>query len=88
MVMPMVVFLLILGVTFSGSGHYTKCEIIWCKLNIIGCRALYLGSFYRPQPSLIGQKKYLERLSVMMSNKNAHGLVGVTLIVGILIGAP
>ena len=23
------------------------CEIIWCKLNIIGCRTLYLGSFYR-----------------------------------------
>ena len=26
----------------------TDCEIIWCKLNIIGCRTLYLGSFYRP----------------------------------------
>ena len=26
----------------------TDCEIIRCKLNIIGCRTLYLGSFYRP----------------------------------------
>ena len=25
-----------------------NCEIIWCKLNIIGCRTLYLGSFYHP----------------------------------------
>ena len=24
----------------------TNCEIVWCKLNIIGCRTLYLGSFY------------------------------------------
>ena len=28
----------------------TNCEIVWCKLNIIGCRTLYLGSFYRPPP--------------------------------------
>ena len=26
----------------------TNCEIVWCKLNIIGCRTLYHGSFYRP----------------------------------------
>ena len=26
----------------------TGCEIIWCKLNIIGCRTLHLGSLYRP----------------------------------------
>ena len=26
----------------------TNCEIVWCKLNNIGCRTLYLGSFYRP----------------------------------------
>ena len=25
-----------------------NCKIVWCKLNIIGCRTLYLGSFYRP----------------------------------------
>ena len=40
----------------------TKCEIIWCKLNIIGCRTLYLGSFYRP-PRFRTQElelKYLE----------------------------
>ena len=39
----------------------TDCEIIWCKLNIIGCRTLYLGSFYRPpnrKPEI--EKKYLE----------------------------
>ena len=26
----------------------TNCEIVQCKLTIIGCRTLYLGSFYRP----------------------------------------
>ena len=25
-----------------------KCEVVWCKLNIIGCRTLYLGSVYCP----------------------------------------
>ena len=31
----------------------TSCEIVWCKLNIIGCKTLYLGSFYRPLTRLI-----------------------------------
>ena len=55
----------------------------WCKLNIIGCRTLYLGSFYRPpnrKPEI--EKEYLEAfnqsLTRIMSNKNAHVLVGVT----------
>ena len=26
----------------------TECKIVWCKLNILGCRTLYLRSFYRP----------------------------------------
>ena len=25
----------------------TNCEIVWCKLNIIGSRTLYLVSFYK-----------------------------------------
>ena len=39
----------------------TECEIVWCKLNIIGCRTLYRGSFYRPpnrKPEI--EKEYLE----------------------------
>ena len=54
----------------------------WCKLNIIGCRTLYLGSFYRPPkfPTQELELKYLEdfntSLSGIMSNKNAHVLVG------------
>ena len=31
----------------------TNCEIVWCKMNIFGCRTLYLGSFYRPLTRLI-----------------------------------
>ena len=56
----------------------TKCEIIWCKMNIIGCRTLYLGSFYRPPNRT--EKDYLEAFNIsltrIMSNKNAHVLVG------------
>ena len=59
----------------------THCEIIWCKLNIIGCRTLYLCSFYRPpnrKPEI--EQKYLEAfnssLTRIISNKNAHVLVG------------
>ena len=39
-----------------------NCEIIWCKLNIIGCRTLYLGSFYRP-PRCI-DSEYLTELMI------------------------
>ena len=60
----------------------TACEIVWCKLNIIGCRTLYLGSFYRPpnrKPEI--EKAYLEAfnqsLTRIMTNKNAHVLVVV-----------
>ena len=56
----------------------TNCEIVWCKLNIIGCRTLYLGSFYRPPDKI--DNEYLEEfnssLSRIMSNRNAHVLVG------------
>ena len=55
-----------------------KCEVVWCKLNIIGCRTLYLGSFYRrPRPF---EQDYLmefnRSLTRIMSNKIAHVLVG------------
>ena len=70
----------------------TECETVWCKLNIIGCRTLYLGSFYRPpnrKPEI--EKEYIlafnSSLNRIMSNKNAHALFGVTSIVGILSGA-
>ena len=56
----------------------TNCKIVWCKLNIIGCRTLYLGSFYRPPDKI--DNEYLEEfnssLSRIISNRNAHVLVG------------
>ena len=56
----------------------TNCEIVWCKMNIIGCRTLYLGSFYRPPDKI--DNDYLEEfnssLSRIMSNGNAHVLIG------------
>ena len=55
-----------------------KCEVVWCKMNIIGCRTLYLGSFYRP-PKRIEEEYLMEfnkSLTRIMSNKNAHVLVG------------
>ena len=58
----------------------TNCEIVWCKLNIIGCRTLYLGSFYRsPHPDKIDNEcleEFNSSLSRIMSNRNAHVLVG------------
>ena len=56
----------------------TNCEIIWCKMNIIGCRTLYLGSFHQPPDKI--DNDYLEEfnsfLSRVMSNRNAYVLVG------------
>ena len=55
-----------------------NCEIIWCKLNIIRCRTLYLGSFYRP-PRCIDSEYLTElnkSLTRIMANKNAHVLLG------------
>jgi hypothetical protein len=26
----------------------SKCEIIWCKINIVGSKPLFIGSYYRP----------------------------------------
>ena len=58
----------------------TNCEIVWCKFNIIGCRTLYLGSFYRPPPPDKIDNDYLEKfnssLSRIMLNRNAYVLVG------------
>ncbi|MES9951110.1 MAG: hypothetical protein ABW118_19300, partial [Candidatus Thiodiazotropha sp.] len=56
----------------------TECEIIWCKLNIIGCRTLYLGSFYRPPDKIDEEylKAFNTSLTRILTNKNAHVLVG------------
>ena len=40
----------------------TNCEIVWFKMNIIGYRALYLCSFYRPLTRLIMVKFILSRI--------------------------
>ena len=55
-----------------------ECEIVWCKLNIIGCRTLNLGSFYRPpnRKPEIDLEAFNQSLSRKMSNKNTHALVG------------
>ena len=56
----------------------TKCEMVWCNLNIIGSRTLYLSSFYRPLDKIVND--YLEEFNIslgrIMSNRNAHVLIG------------
>ena len=56
----------------------TNCEIVRCKMNIIGYMTLYFGSFYQPPDKI--DNDYLEEfnssLSRIMSNGNAHVLVG------------
>ena len=59
----------------------TNCEIVWCKMNIIGCRKLYtLVLFIRPPPPDKIDNYYLEEfnssLSRIMSNRNTHVPVG------------
>ena len=80
-VMPMVVSLIAFKrdlLCTETSELDTNCEIVRCKMNIIGCRTLYFGSFYRPPDKI--DNDYLEEfnssLSRIMSNRNAHVLVG------------
>ena len=47
----------------------TNCEIVWCKINIIGCRTLYFGSFYRP----------LTRLTMITLRSLIHPYLGLCL---------
>ena len=56
----------------------TNCKIVWCKINIIGCRTLHLGSFYRPPDKIDNDnlEEFNSSLSRIMSNRNAHVLVG------------
>ena len=56
----------------------TECELVWVKLQIIGCKTLYLGSFYRPpdiyDPDNLDQLN--SSLKRIMSCKNSHALLG------------
>ena len=56
----------------------TECELVWVKLQIIGCKTLYLGSFYRPPD--ISDPDNLDQLNSslkrIMSCKNSHVFLG------------
>ena len=56
----------------------TDCELVWVKLQIVGCKTLYLGSFYRPPD--ITDPEYLVQLNSslgrIMSYKNSQVLLG------------
>ena len=58
----------------------TNYKIVWCKLNIIGSRRLYLESFYRPPDKI--DNDYLEGFHIslgrIMSKRNANVLIGRT----------
>ena len=55
-----------------------ECELVWVKLQITGCKTLYLGSFYRPpdisDPDNLDQ--FNSSLKQIMSCKNSHVLLG------------
>ena len=56
----------------------TDCELVWVKLQIVGCKSLYLGSIYRPpditdQESLDQLNSSLKRI---MAYKSSHVLIG------------
>ena len=56
-----------------------NCELVGVKLQIIGCKTLYLGSFYRPPD--ITDPEYLDQfnssLKRIMAYKNSHVLIDV-----------
>ena len=58
---------------------YSHYKIVLCKLNIIGCRTLYIGSFHTPHHDKI-DNDYLEKTNPSLSrikfNRNDHALVG------------
>ena len=60
----------------------TNCEVVWCTMNIIGSRTLYLDSFYRPADKIDNDypEEFNSSLSQIMSNINAHILFGGDLI--------
>ena len=64
------VFLLVKSnlVTTEQSQLKTDCEIIWIKLDIKGCKPLFVASYYRPHESDIHSITELEK-SLSMANK-------------------
>ncbi len=56
----------------------SNCEGVWCKLEIVGCKTLYLCSFYRPPDKT--DPDYLEQLNTSLhrlaSYKTANVLIG------------
>ncbi|MES9904902.1 MAG: reverse transcriptase family protein [Sedimenticola sp.] len=56
----------------------SNCESVWCKLEIVGCKTLYLCSFYRPPD--VTDPTYLDQFNTslhrIMSYKNANILIG------------
>ena len=56
----------------------TDCGLVWVKLQIVGCKTLYLGSFYRPPD--ITDPEYLDQLNSslkrIMAYKKSHALIG------------
>ena len=41
----------------------SNCKKVWCKCIVMGCRTLYLGSFYRPPPPDKIDNDYLEEFN-------------------------
>ena len=59
-------------VTSAVPELHTDCEIVWCKLEIVGLKTLYLSAFYNPKTSNSkGYEEYGKSMEKMNRIKNA-----------------
>ena len=54
-----------------------KCEIIWAKIEIVGCKSLYVSSFYNPKTSDEQSLKWFDT-----SVRRASQIKNATLLIG------
>ena len=55
------------------SNLETECELLWCKIQITGCKILHIGAYYRPH---VGDENSLQELEKSLSLLNpAHDIL-------------
>jgi hypothetical protein len=52
----------------------TECEIVWLQVDLVGCKPLMIGAFYRPQTTAAA---YLDKLRESISKLNIQNLSNI-----------
>ncbi len=53
----------------------TNCELLWCKLNLIGSKTLHIGAYYRPHESDEESLKELDVSLQRLGGKNENAIL-------------